>query len=492
MLLLIVCVFSLAAGSPVDGPNAYDTIVIGLGSAGATAAAELARSGRKVLALEAQGRVGGRVHTVPFGDGVVELGAEWIHGNVSSRTYALATEHNIDTKVQSLMLDPYRSDGTKPDVALVRELVDLDFTEENPDPPEPLGTFVTKKFMEYITKNKPDLLKDQDFITEYLEFWNLLTNNLESSNDWNDVTTWDVYEQLGGPQAISWHRHGYKTFFEIMLNKYNNGPGLQNLDMKLNTEVTRIITPQHPNETVTVQCKDGASYTARHAIVTVSLGVLKATHTTLFSPPLPPEKQTAIDKVSIGVVGKVILSFEKAWWPKDITLFAFIWKGDDKKKVPAEDYWTTRILGGHPPMGSGNSLTLWTSGEVAKQVERLPEDILKTKCVALLQRFMGDALKITVPAPTGVLRSTWYSNPYTRGSYTYDNLEAPRYPLARKWLSYPLLDSAGEPRVLFAGEATNERHFSTVHGASETGRREAERLLLMIRGEAGNHNVKDF
>ncbi|XP_063545354.1 spermine oxidase-like [Cydia strobilella] len=477
-LLLLVCVFSLGVAAPADGPNStYDTIVIGLGSAGTTAATELAQSGRKVLALEAHDRVGGRVHTVPFGDGLVELGAEWIHGNVSSRTYALAVKHNIDTKLQPLSTDPYRSDGTKPDVALVTELLNLDFTEEHPDPPEAVGTFVTKKFMEYITKNKPDLLKDQDFITEFLEFSNLQTNTMEASNDWNDVTTGDLYEQLGGPQTISWHRHGYKTFFDIMLNKYNNGSGLPNLDIKLNTEVTRIITPQHPNETVTVECKDGSSYTAKHAIVTVSLGVLKATHTTFFSPPLPVEKRTAIEKISIGVVGKVILSFDKPWWPKDITLFAFIWKGDDKKKVSADDYWTTRILGAHPPMGSNNTLTLWTSGEVAKQVEKLPEDIVKTKCVALLQRFMGDALKITMPAPTGFLRSTWYSNPYTRGSYTYDNLQAPRYPLARKWLSYPLLDSAGEPRVLFAGEATNERHFSTVHGASETGRREAERLL---------------
>lgn len=58
-------------------PQSYDTIVIGLGSAGTTAASTLARAGRRVLALEAQDRIGGRVMTVPFGDGVVEVGAEW-------------------------------------------------------------------------------------------------------------------------------------------------------------------------------------------------------------------------------------------------------------------------------------------------------------------------------------------------------------------------------------------------------------------------------
>ena len=50
---------------------------MGLGAAGATAASTLAKAGKRVLCLEAQDRIGGRVKTVPFGDGVVEEGAEW-------------------------------------------------------------------------------------------------------------------------------------------------------------------------------------------------------------------------------------------------------------------------------------------------------------------------------------------------------------------------------------------------------------------------------
>lgn len=58
-------------------PASYDTIIIGLGAAGCTAASTLSKAGKRVLALEAMDRVGGRVNTVPFGDGVVEVGAEW-------------------------------------------------------------------------------------------------------------------------------------------------------------------------------------------------------------------------------------------------------------------------------------------------------------------------------------------------------------------------------------------------------------------------------
>jgi spermine oxidase len=49
-----------------------------------------------------------------------------------------------------------------------------------------------------------------------------------------------------------------------------------------------------------VECKDGSIYHADHVICTVSLGVLKERHQTLFSPSLPEVKINAI-KVSINL-----------------------------------------------------------------------------------------------------------------------------------------------------------------------------------------------
>jgi hypothetical protein len=48
---------------------------------------------------------------------------------------------------------------------------------------------------------------------------------------------------------------------------------------------------------VVMQCSDRSSYAARHAIVTVSLGVLKEKAESMFYPALPEEKLNAI-KVS--------------------------------------------------------------------------------------------------------------------------------------------------------------------------------------------------
>ncbi|CAH0731155.1 unnamed protein product, partial [Brenthis ino] len=476
LIQIAVLTFVVSVGNASTMPATYDTIVVGLGSAGATAASTLAKAGRRVLALEAQDRIGGRVKTVPFGDGVVEEGAEWIHGTGMSRVYETAIKSNISVVPQDLTFKVYKSDGSMANDSLINELLDycLARIEDPPEKPEALGKFITRSLLDYLKENHPDVLKDEDFVNEFLELMNLLINNYEASDDWNDVSAQTEYKELDGHQHMSWHRYGYKTFFDILLNTYNNGPGWPTLDIKLNKEVTLIKWPKNSTGNVEVVCKDGDVYRANNVIVTVSLGVLKERHSKLFLPSLPQEKVKIIEKISIGVMDKVILNFEKQWLPSG-KFFGFFWRAEEKKKVSKEDYWTTRIFACSTPMGSRTAITFWTSGEVGKLVETLPEDVVKRKVMGLLRQFLGKDL--TVPEPTGMIRSKWFSNPFTRGSYTYDNLLMHEYPNARATLGEPLVDEAGVPKVLFAGEATDLIHFSTVHGASDSGYREAMRLL---------------
>ena len=70
-------------------------VVIGAGFAGLVAADALRTDGTEVTVLEARGRVGGRVWSVPFGDGaIVERGAEFILPGYESME-ALATRFGI-------------------------------------------------------------------------------------------------------------------------------------------------------------------------------------------------------------------------------------------------------------------------------------------------------------------------------------------------------------------------------------------------------------
>lgn len=90
-------------------------------------------------------------------------------------------------------------------------------------------------------------------------------------------------------------------------------------------------------------------------------------YTTLFSPELPQEKITAIDKLSIGVADKIILSFERSWWRDNLMGFLFLWKPEDLKEM-SNDTWLTKNGGVSMPTASNNTVTIWLSGETAKLV----------------------------------------------------------------------------------------------------------------------------
>lgn len=72
-----------------------DVVVVGAGAAGIRAASILARSGLRVVVLEARQRIGGRIHTIRTMDGhAIELGAQFLAANGRQRRLqALAAKH---------------------------------------------------------------------------------------------------------------------------------------------------------------------------------------------------------------------------------------------------------------------------------------------------------------------------------------------------------------------------------------------------------------
>lgn len=73
-------------------------------------------------------------------------------------------------------------------------------------------------------------------------------------------------------------------------------------------------------------------------------------------------------------------------------------------------------------------------------------------------------------------RSQWYTNPHFRGSYSYRSIATDLLKTSASDLAKPLTNNLGVPAVQFAGEATHDHYYSTVHGAVESGWREAKRL----------------
>jgi len=108
---------------------------------------------------------------------------------------------------------------------------------------------------------------------------------------------------------------------------------------------------------VRVETKAGHVASADFALVTVSLGVLK--HGGLqFQPPLPADKQTAIQNLGMGLENKVIFMFEEkdVFWPQQTHYFRlasepFIKVGDTcaVANTPHHTSWKNSFLEGSQP-----------------------------------------------------------------------------------------------------------------------------------------------
>ena len=79
----------------------------------------------------------------------------------------------------------------------------------------------------------------------------------------------------------------------------------------------------------------GAANDTGNVIVTVPIGVLKA-NTIAFNPPLPAWKSKAIERMGVGVVEKIALKFEKAFWrPSAQTPRSVFYVADELGDFPA-------------------------------------------------------------------------------------------------------------------------------------------------------------
>lgn len=229
-----------------------------------------------------------------------------------------------------------------------------------------------------------------------------------------------------------------------------------------------------------VRCSDGTAYDADFVIFTGSLGVLKETYKEMFVPRLPSIKANAIEGLTLGTVDKIYLEFEKPFWPADWEGFSLVWSQNDIAKLRASDQpaWAEDVFGFYVVDYQPNILCGWISGVRARQMERDSEENVRSAVVFLLRKFLK---KWPVPEPVQVKRTQWFSNPNFRGSYTFRSTTTDMLRTGQTDLALPLTNSVGVPVVCFGGEATSEHYYSTVHGAVESGWREAKRICELVQ-----------
>lgn len=71
-------------------------VIIGAGPSGVAAATRLLSGGfTNITVLEAEPRIGGRIHSVFFGDAYVDLGAHWCHGEEDNVVFSLVKDLDL-------------------------------------------------------------------------------------------------------------------------------------------------------------------------------------------------------------------------------------------------------------------------------------------------------------------------------------------------------------------------------------------------------------
>ncbi|XP_048491884.1 polyamine oxidase 2 isoform X3 [Beta vulgaris subsp. vulgaris] len=452
MEVLGLC-FSRTEGRQAASPS---VIVIGAGMAGIAAARALYDASIQVTVLESRDRVGGRVCTDYTFGFPVDLGASWLHG--------VCNENPLAPLIGRLGLPLYRTSGDN-SVLYDHDLESYAlFDMEGNQVPQELVVKVGEAFenvlketdkvreecnedmsikraFSMVFERRPDL-RLEGLAHKVLQ-WYLCRMEGWFAADAETISLkcWDQEVLLPGGHGLM--VRGYLP----VINTLAKG-----LDIRLNHRVTKVT--RHHNG-VKVMVENGGTFIADAAVIAAPLGVLKA-NLIKFEPKLPDWKEDAISNLGVGIENKIILHFEKVFWPNVEFLGV----------VADTSYGCSYFLNLHKATGHP-VLVYMPAGKLAKDIDKLSDEAAAGFAVQQLKTILPDA-----SAPIQYLVSHWGSDVNSLGSYSYDTVGKPHDLYER--LRVPV------DNLFFAGEATSSSFPGSVHGAYATGLQAAEDCRMRV------------
>ncbi|KAE9600133.1 putative spermine oxidase transcription regulator Homeodomain-LIKE family [Lupinus albus] len=481
-------------------------IVIGAGPAGLTAARHLKRQGFPVTVLEARNRIGGRVFTdhsslsvpVDLGASIItgveadvaterrpdpsslvcaQLGLELtvlnsdcpLYDTVSGQKVPPDMDEALEAEYNTVLDDMELLVAQKGEQAMrmsledgleyalkIRRLARSGSSEETEKDYSGYSPFdsrrdctVKKKIDEEILSPLERRVMDWHFA--HLEYGCAALLTEVSLPYWNQD---DVYGGFGGAHCMI--KGGYSTVVESL------GEGLA---VHLNHVVTNVsygIKESGQNNKVKVSTSNGNDFFGDAVLVTVPLGCLKA-ETIQFSPPLPPWKYSAVQRLGFGVLNKVILEFPCVFWDDAVDYFGATAE-ERGKRGHCFMFWNVRKTVGAPV------LIALVVGKAAIDGQSLSSTDHVNHALKVLRKLFGEA---SVPDPVGHVVTDWGRDPFSYGAYSYVAIGA-------SGEDYDILGRPVDNHLFFAGEATCKEHPDTVGGAMMSGLREAVRIIDIL------------
>ena len=490
---------------PSKSDVAFDTqvVIVGAGAAGLAASYLLHNSGmRQIIILEAKNRIGGRIwkselkanllkhKTIENKDGSlkfqskpfvchVDLGANWIH-NLDDSNFCVEICKKFGFKWKETSSDDspdpsdvflFQNQNKIPDekFQLVRNAIDkakqiLDEKFEK-NQLEDLRHMNVEQAIRHTIYNTLDFNSNQDEELDLIFRWFMdrIGINLAQHPQLVPLTQWlDQEEDAENGEALV-----YGGFFQLVEAISKNANVLYN---KTVVSIETIIQPQERKVKVTTA--DGQIYLASACIVTAPPPAIAQI---AFLPPLPVPKMEAIQKMEMGVLNLVVLLYPTLFWPEKIN---FIGSLDaqctfQSSGIGVEDTKLRKITTAPSfplflnlyPMCGRPILMCQTFGEFAKYIETIGvEEVARLATQQLRKTFP------IAPDAIGCKRTKWNSDKFAGGSYfvvtktsTLDKCD--------------ILAESVHDAIFFAGEASHRRLNGLVHGAIDSGFREAKKVL---------------
>ncbi|KAJ5648349.1 Amine oxidase [Penicillium lividum] len=290
--------------------------IIGAGLAGLRCADILIQNGARVTILEARNRIGGRVYQDELEGHVVDMGANWIHGQGENPIMSMAR------RTQTATFDP---EGGSFLVSRNGKFIGEDLGTK-------ISDFVWSTIAEafkYSNEHGEDIPAEESLY----DFFQVKLRETSFSEEERQLVLdtcklWGAY--VGEPierQSLRFFRleeciDGYNYFvagtYKHILEQVAK-TAQSHANIKLNHPVVNIeAPPRNVNEAinqhqVTVTTESGTRFTFDDLVITCPLGWLK-NNMTAFTPPLPPRLQQAIENISYGRLEKVFVKFPHAFW----------------------------------------------------------------------------------------------------------------------------------------------------------------------------------
>lgn len=416
-------------------------VVIGAGLAGLSAVKLLLVKGfTDITILEASERIGGRVQSVKLGCATFDLGATWIHGAHGNPVYQLAEEHGlleettdgerstgrISLYSKNGVAHYYTSSGQRIPKDIIEEFSDVynevyNLTQEffqrgrpvGAESQNSVGVFTRNGVLKRLKANRDDSGISKKLKLAILQQFLKVESCESSCHSMDEVSLSEFGEWTEIPGAHHVIPSGFINIVEILaqdipksviqLNKpvkriYWNGSFKKEIHCLNNTFLNHNLDGQEEEEgyQVWVECEDGEFILADHVIVTMSLGVLKKYHETMFHPHLPEEKVSAIQMLGISTTDKIFLEFEEPFWSPECNSIQFVWEDDAENESPVypQDLWYKKICSFdvlYPPERYGHVLSGWICGEEAIIMERCDDETVAETCTELLRKFTAYA-----------------------------------------------------------------------------------------------------